>query len=364
MIPGLEGPAGARAGRVDAPRFAVVVEGVPVPPSTLQTISAVAVTQDVNQPAGFHIDVHDPDLQLIGAGGGLFAEGRRIEIAIGYAGSIVPVLDGEVTAIDVSLDETGGLTLRVEGFDWLHSGARGRTSRSFREGQSDSAIVRQVASEVWPTALVDETPPRSGTRAQTDESNLAFLQRLARENRYQIWTEGRMLFFVRARLGPPATFTRGRNLIAFSTRLSTAGQASSVRVLGWDTARQREIKATAAAGRSPDYMLTLSSTGQQQIGGGGLGSGEDATTRVIDAQGSVTSIDEAQALAEAEMDEQRRNLLTARGTVVGDPRVRVGSVVALVGMGRFGLRPFVVEHVGHTINQSGYQTAFGMRQLL
>jgi hypothetical protein len=363
MTPGLALAPGPLGGGILVPHFLLSIEGVPVPPRIVSTIRAVSVTQIANEPAGFELEVHDPKLLLIEAADGLFAEGRRLEIALGYVGNSVPIIEGEITAIDVSLDDSGGLALRVEGFDGLHTGTRGRTSRIFAEGKSDSAIVREIAAELLPAVVVDQTPPRSGVRAQREETTLGFLQRLAQENSFQLWAEGRTLFFMRRRLGPPVTFARGQNLIAFSTRLSTAGQAGEIEILGWDCARQREIKASATANRSADYLRTLSATGLAQVVGKVLGGG-GTSKRVIDAQGRVTSIGEAQTLADAEMTEQRRNLLTANGSVIGDPQVRVGSIVALLGMGRFSLAPYVVEQVTHQINASGYRTTFAMRQYL
>jgi phage protein D len=358
QVPGMAGQS------VLVPRFSLAVEGVPLPAPVMAAFLSVSVAQEANEPASFQLEVNDPQFLLVEAAGGLLAEGRRVEIALGYVGNTLPMIEGEISAIDVNLDEGGGLTLGIEGFDGLHAGTRGTASRSFDEGKSDSAIVREVASELLPTAVVDETPPRTHAEAQSEESTLAFLQRLAKRNGFQLWAEGRTLFFMRRRLGPALRFARGRNLISFSARLSTAGQAGAVEVRSWDAARQQVITATAAANLSPDYLAALSATGLAQIAGQALGIGAKTGTRVIHAQARASSIAEAQDLADAEMQEQRRKLLTASGSVVGDPNIRVGSLVSLENMGRFSLHPYVVEQATHRIDASGYRTTFTMRQYL
>ena len=75
----------------------------------------------------------------------------------------------------------------------------------------------------------------------------------------------------------------------------------------------------------------------------------------------LNSIAEAQDKANAAMADQRQQMLTASGIVIGDPKLRVGSNVALVDMGRFSLRPYKIEGLTHQINASGYRTQFQMR---
>src|SRR5574337_554148 len=344
---------------VMVPDFAVRIEGVPLPPAVRQAIVAVSVTHQANQPASFQMQLDDPQFLLVDAAQGLLAEGRRVEIAMGYSGDTLPVIEGEITAIGIRLDESGGLALQVEGFDALHAGTRGTGYRQFGEDQSDSAIVRQIASEMLPSAVVDETGPRSAGRIQHNVSNLEYLQELAQFHGFQLWVEGRTLFFMRRRPATPGIFARGVNLISFSTRLSTAGQEGEIEVRGWDAARKEAVVGRARAAPSGDGLKALSATGLAQILGGSFSGG--APKRVIHAQGQVNSISEAQAMADAAMLEQSRSLLAASGSVVGDPKLRVGSVVALRNMGRFSLHAYLVEQVTHEISQSGYRTSFEMR---
>lgn len=340
------------------PDYAVRVEGLPLPPTVRRAIVAVTVTQQVNQPASFQMQLNDPQFLLIDAAQGLLAEGRRVEIAIGYVGNTLPLIEGEIAAIGVELDEGGGLTLHVEGFDDLHAGTRGTGYRQFREDQSDSAIVRQIAGEMLPAAVVvDETGPRSAGRIQHNVSNLQFLQQLAQFHGFQLWVDGRTLYFMRRRPTISAAFIRGVNLISFATRLSTAGHVGEIEVRGWDPARKEAVSGRALAAQAGDGLQALSATGQAQL----LGAGAGTHKQVIHAQGEVNSVGEAQARAEAAMLEQSRNLLSASGSVVGDAQLRVGSTVSLQNMGRFSLQTYLIEQLTHQVNQSGYRTSFEMR---
>ncbi|MCP9835697.1 MULTISPECIES: phage late control D family protein [unclassified Cyanobium] len=362
MISPFEAP-GLAGQPVLVPQFAITVEGIPLPPSLASACSSISVNQSANEPASFQLGLHDPQFLLIDLANGLFSEGRRIGIALGYAGALLPMIEGEITAIEVSLDESGGLSLSVEGFDDLHRASRTKESRTFKEGLSDSAIVREVVATtgLLPAVVADETPSRTAAEAQSEETTLSFLQRLATRNGFQLWSENRTLFFMRRRPGPALRFRRGRNLVSFSARLSTAGQAAAVEVRSWNAARQELISATAAANLSPAYLSALSSTGLAQVIGAVGRVGSSSNTRVIHAQAEVNSISEAQAQAEQEMNDIRRQLITTNGSVVGDPLVKVGSVVMLEGMGRFSPGPYVVQSASHRLAASGYLTSFSMR---
>jgi phage protein D len=280
---------------------------------------------------------------------------------MGYAGNILPMIEGEITSLGVELEAGGGLTLSIEGFDALHAASRNSGYRQFSEEQSDSAIVREIAADFVPLAVVQEVGSRSNGRVQQGISDLAYLQKLANLHHFQLWVDGRTLFFMSERPSAPAIFARGANLIAFSAHFTTAGQVAEIEVRAWDSANKEAIVASAKATDSFEYQKALSATGLVQIIAGAIGLGAGRRKQIIHAQGEVNSIAEAQDKANAAMAEQRQQMLTASGTVIGNPQLRVGSNVALLDMGRFSLRPYRIESLTHQINASGYRTQFQMR---
>jgi len=147
------------------------------------------------------------------------------------------------------------------------------------------------------TPSVDRTGPRSDQKIQNNVSNLAFLEELARINGFYLWVEEDMLNFKRERAGEQTTVARGRDLISFSGRLSTAGHVSAIKVRCWSPSKDAVFSASAMAGEAAEYTARLSVTGQSQINR----KGDGTTERVIYADGRIRSIDEAQVRAEAEL---------------------------------------------------------------
>ena len=341
---------------VRVPDFALWIEDVPVPAQLLRSIMSINIAEEANQPASFSWRVYDPAFALVDAASGLFAEGRRVRIALGYVGDLRTMISGEITAVAAELEPGGGLTLQVEGFDHLHAAARGSAYRQFTESQADDAIVRAIAGDLQLGADVTATAKRTGVRVQPHISNLAFLQAMAIDNDYQLWTDGRTLCFKPTRPGPGVVLARGRDLISFTARLSTAGQVGAVEVRGWDAGQEQGFSYRAEVSRSPGYAARLASTGLSQVSA-------SPSERIIHAEGQVRSVEEARTLAEAVLAQQQRSLFVADGSAVGNPDLRVGSSVSLQNMWRFSA-DYVVDSARHDIGPSGYRTTFRMRRHL
>lgn len=353
-LPG-DTPGGPRGWVIQEPRHLVTVEGVPLPEAVTNAIVSLSVTQVANQPASFSLQLDDPHMVLIDAHLGLFAEGRKIAILMGYGNDLQNLIEGEVSAVSIEIDSHKGTLLTVEGFDHLHGGSRGVAYREFRDAQTDSAIVQQIAQEMGLLAVVDPTGVQSDRRVQAHVSNLSYLQALAQAHDFQLWAEGGTLHFQRVRAAGEVLLLYGDNLETFSARLSTAGHVRDIEVRGWDAGNKQAISATASVTLSAAYAASLSLTGQSQIG--------SDSKEVIFADGEVRSIAEAQRLAEARMSVQRRNLLSAEGRTFGNPALRVGSVATVKGLARFSGQ-YVVEQARHTMADGGYSTSFELRQQL
>lgn len=341
---------------VRVPDFALWIEGVPVQAQLLRSIMSISISEEANQPASFSWRVYDPGFGLVDAVSGLFAEGRRVKISLGYVADLRAMISGEITAVAAELEPGGGLTLQVEGFDHLHAAARGSAYRQFTESQSDDAIVSAIAADLQLSASVKGTAQRTGERVQQHVSNLAFLQSIAADNDYQLWADDRTLCFKPTRPGPRIVLARGRDLISFTARLSTAGQVRAVEVRGWDAGQEQGFSYRAQASSSPDYAAKLASTGLSQVNA-------SPSERIVHAEGQVRSVEEARTLAEAMLAQQQRSLFVADGSTVGNPDLRVGSTVSLQNMWRFSA-DYVVDSTRHDLGASGYRTTFRMRQHL
>ena len=77
--------------------------------------------------------------------------------------------------------------------------------------------------------------------------------------------------------------------------------------------------------------------------------------RVIDVP--VSSLLEAEAIAEQRLRNQQVTAVTGSGTCLGDPTIRAGGKLELSGIGRF-TGTYSISRVTHTIGEGGYLTSF------
>jgi len=262
------------------------------------------------------------------------------------------------------------VTLQVQGFDLLHRLSRGTVYRTFGgdPGPDDvflhSDIISKLVKEEGKLELViDPALTRNEPVVQYHKTNLEFLEELAECDGYFLWIDGEKGDTVYFLNRPPnlesASLEWGKTLLNFSPRLSTAGQVKKVEVRGWDPIRKQPVFFLVPPSDSDSAPTTLSATGQQQIAQGSGGQ----SRRVIEAP-CVSSAKAAQEFAEKILFEQQQALITGNGASVGEPKIRVGTILELSGIGRFN-GEYRVEQVTHSISSSGgYQTSFQVKQKL
>ncbi len=338
------------------PAFEVSIGQSLLAAAVAKLITQVTVTETADPPNSFSFSLYDPTFGLFELAGGLLTEGKEVQIRMGYLGNLTTMIAGEIAAVSVDFPESGPTTFHVEGFDLLHKLTRGTAFRRFDDdrtpdsGLSDSEIVSSIVPSGL-TASVDPTPTPSRPREQNNVSDLTFLTDLARTNGYSMWVEAGKLFFKKSRPAPnEIKLERGKTLLSFSPRLSTAGLVKKIEVRGWDP-----IKKQSFSGHAPQGLVIerdLSASGSQQIG---KGSGGDSIRVIEDSM--VTSAKEAETLAEAMFSSQLQSLVTGSGSSIGHPDIHVGTILDLRGLGRFNGK-YRVTQATHSMGESGYRTSF------
>jgi phage protein D len=339
------------------PAFELKVGGAPLTPEVAGSILEVSVTEYLDPPSQFSFRLNDPTLKFIDQRVGLFTEGTRVEVSLGYRGATRLMMVGEITALSADFPGSGPATLEVEGHDLLHETTRGTASRVFGgpgpdNALSDSDVVSQIASEMQLVPSVDRTDSRTEAWVQNNVTNLEMLQRIAHASGFFLWVDGKTLYFKR---DPPAPnhvpLKWGQNLLSFTPRLTTAGRVNAIEVRAWDYVQKQVI-----AGRAERSAGSLSPPGETQVGSGTGGRSE----RVIWRDQGIRSAAEAQDCAERLLADQEQGSVSSYGSSVGWTDIRAGSILELTGIGRFRGN-YQVEEVTHTVGEGGYQTSFQVR---
>ncbi len=278
-----------------------------------------------------------------------FSIGDEVEAKVGEGN--VLLFKGHVVALEPSFQVDGISAITLRALDPLHILGRGRKTR-FWEDVKDSAIVSEVGAECGLSVDADETDETMSYVLQRNESNIAFLKRLAARNNCALRVdEGTLKFLKNQYDGEEVDIQLGENLRSLRISFNSLEQVSEVIVRGWDISAKEEVVGTAS-------YADITAVGDGDIGSqvADAAFGESLAYITDVPVGSQTQAD---AIALAEMERLARQFARGTGTIQGNDRVRAGAVVAFSGLNSPNDGSYYVLASRHIIsNRTGYTTEF------
>jgi phage protein D len=312
-------------------------------------LARVSVEQRLEAADRFTLLVGEDGLRLFDAE--IFVPGSKIVIDCDPNPTGEPLIKGEVTAATPELVAGKPATLLVEGYDGSFRHSREKKRRTFLD-MSAGDIVRQIGSDMG-LQVEAEDGDHLEYMIQDNVSDMAFLWSLARPHRFEVNIDNERL-----RFGPPAergdvdtTFERGVDLLHFVPRQSAARQPTQVIVKGWDPIGKKAVIGKAGTGDEE------ASVGRGQRAGDAVSQGfGDAPATLVERP--VQSEREAEQLAKRLLSELAMDFLKCEATVPGNPAVRPGRLVTILGVGEQYEGEYYVYKTSHLLSGRGYVTRF------
>lgn len=325
------------------PRVTVRVDGSPLEASQASSLRRLRVVQMLSAPAQCELVFQAPDEVLASEG---IAPGTAIRIELDD--SDTPLFAGEVTAIEHVYTAARWLEIRVRAHDSLHRLQKRQSARAMTEVDA-AAVARELLSDAGIAASVEGDGAAAWPLLlQYDQTDFELLRDVCeRSARYFALREDTLHLLTLEGIGGDAPrLTLGNELLEATFELNAAPGCRRVVARGWDPARALALEAQAEAphsGRSAAARVELSDVGasDERLIGGLTGSSEA----------------HAQQRAQAELDRSVASELTLRGTALGDPALRPGTVVEIAGVAERLTGRYVLAEVIHTIDpETGYQS--------
>jgi phage protein D len=338
-----------------APQVEVRIAGAKLPEAMAATLTAVTVSEDVDAPGMFTLELAAWDLargDLRWIDDDRFSLGNVVEISIGYGNQLQRLITGEITGLEPEFALGSDPILVVRGHDPRHRLLRGTKTRSFVQ-MKDSAIASQIVAEHNISSQVEDTKVNLEYVLQHSQTDWEFLKSRAERLGYEIAMEDKTLHFRSHPLDKPKvlTLTREDELIFFSPRLSSLNQVKQVEVRSWLPKEKKVTLAKAAAGNETTM--------------GGSNSGPKAAAKAFGAS-SYTMVNqlvgsqaEADGIALGQLNEMAIGYITGEGTCLGNSKVRAGKVIEITGVGKKFSGLYYVTATNHRYSQDGgYRTQF------
>jgi phage protein D len=286
---------------------------------------------------------------------GRFALGAEVEVKMGYRGGLKPLFFGEVMGIDTSFTSSQPPRLTVRAYDLSHRMTRGEKRRTFNKLKL-SDIARKIATEAGLTPRVTDSGEAREYVEQKGLSDMAFLLALAEEINYHLFVIRKEMVFQPPLRDASAT-TRlspdDETLIDVQAHLSLARQVSGVVVRGWDPAKGAAITGRARAGDETSKM-----------------GGEKSASKLVKDQAvnlisehPVMTLEEAEELARARLDQVSLDFIEASGTAAGSPALLPGEIIEIAGVSKWFKGRYYLTGTTHRYDfGGGYTTTFSARR--
>jgi uncharacterized protein involved in type VI secretion and phage assembly len=326
----------------------ITLNGKRLDPAVAQAIIELCVEQTLGLPDRATIRLADPELELVD--GDTFAVGRALQVRLGSPISNdapATVFSGEVVTLEAEIGPTGS-QLIVIALDRSHRlRRRVRTKRWGNQTAAD--IARGIATDnhLRCGRVEAEGPPLKDV-LQHAESDWALLERVCAHAGCDVdIATGELQVLRRRATGRPLRLVLGQELQRFRPRLSGAGQVDSVQLRSWNPDQKQAVSETA----TPQAAVSVQQP-QRDAAAAALGGG---TVVIVDRP--AESAGQAKTMARAAGSRIGVGVIEATASVIGDPRMTVGTAVYLEGVGRrFGGEHRVVAAT-HTVRGGrGYET--------
>lgn len=324
----------------------ILVDGTPLSPLVVGTLVACEVDSTMFVPSQFRIAFRAvPDEVLIPGGLQLAA---MVTVTVSDAGAPIPLMSGEVTAVEVEHSDGETLTI-VRGMDRSHRLMRGTKTQAYPEMTSSDVVTALIAEAGVVPGEIIPTDNIYDWLTQANVSSWVFIQQLAALENCVAYADAEGLFnfgpMTKPEEGMPPAMTfetppegtqlvMGKNLIRLRAVVTSAEQVPEVTVTGYDP-----MMAAPVVGPFPTVPSTSQSTDPAVLPP--AVAGEFAAAPFFDASRPFASEGTAMTWAESVASDIAGALAELEAECEGNPALLAGESISL---GMAGL-PFDGEYV-------------------
>jgi hypothetical protein len=372
-----------------APQFTMQIGGANLPPGLRGAISSVTWTTGLEGADSVEVAFANPNLQWLD--NPILAVDQPFNLSVGYAPDpLEKVFVGEITGVEPSFPSGGMPTIRVTAHDFLQRLTHGKVDRAFFIQIPESVTiplpdpavaaivsgsnllipdldpVGGVLSTLMTLASYIAAPdePQKWVRKQQGTSDFDFLTSIAKENGWEMYIDhtaepkGYMLRFqfIVQDYAPSVTLEWGNSLMDFTPRLTTVGDVFGISARVWVASLQMDFVIVV----SWDYDRAAFNL-MIYPGLGDLNTllGEKASKTIsIKPTGFGNSLREILS----ELLPRLNNRLTGTGSTIGNPAIKPGKVINLIGLGSQFSGLYRITSATHTFDNGGYKTSFKVRK--
>ena len=371
------------------PMFTVQINGSNLPAALRGAISSITWTAGIEGSDSVDVTFANQDLQWLD--NPLLAADNGFSLSIGYAPDPLEVVFvGEITGVEPSFPNSGMPSIRVTAHDFLQRLTHGKVDRAFAVTLPTIGIVPLpdpvVTSLVAAGNLLIPDPDPIGAalstlmslasyilapqeaqhsvRVEKGETDFDFLTRLAKDNGWEVYIDHTLepkgyvlrFQFLLQDYSPSVTLQWGQSLMDFTPRFTTVGDVFGVSARVWIATLQVEFVIVVSWDYDRaafDLMIYPGLGDVSSILGGNA-----SKTISIKPTGFPTALRDILTTLLPRLN----NRLTGTGSTIGNPAIKPGKVINLIGLGSQFSGLYRITSATHTFDGGGYKTNFKVRK--
>ena len=327
---------------VTIPKLLIELDRVPVAVEDARALAEVRVHQSLSMPTVCELTFQEPAGALAANAGSLAGSSLRIQVE----GFPAPLFIGEVTAVSIEYGPSREHLIRVRGYDCLHR---------LRKRQPVGAHVQLTLNELAQTLVADlgfsveaaDPGPLRQNIIQYNYSDLELLTAAAQKcGLYFTLRDSTLHLITLEGIDPAVSLALGTSLLEARIEVNTDAICTSVETTGWDPHRAEAVSGRAdraRVGRQVGLRLM-----PERVGG---------TGRRTIANAMVQDDNQADAIAQAELDRRAAQDVAFWGIAEGDTRLQAGTPVEISGVAESLAGRYVLTAARHLIDHHrGYIT--------
>jgi len=325
---------------VTLPKLSIETDQGPIPVEDARALAEVRVHQRLSMPTLCELTFHEPGGSLARDAASLPGSALRIRVE----GCRDPLFIGEVTAVSYEYGPSRQQLVRVRGYDLLHR---------LRKRQPVGAHVQLNLNELAQTLVADlglsveavDPGPLRQNIIQYNQSDFDLLTAAAQRCGLYFTLRDPVLHLITLEgVGPTVALTLGTSLLEARVEVNTDSICRTVETTGWDPHRVEPVSGRADRARVGRQVAVH--LAPERVGGTGQ-------RTIVDEP--LQDDNQAEAIAQAELDRRVARDVVLQGVAEGDPRLQPGAPVEINGVAESLTGRYVLTTVRHVIDhQKGY----------
>lgn len=329
------------------PAIDVTVDGRPLPAELTARLVSLRVAARLGRPTQGEFG--------FATAGGVAAEFDAVPIGatvrIDLAGQPDPLFDGEVTCVELAHGPDGEAILRVRGYDLLHRLRKRQQLRVF-EAVTVAGLATALTADLDLAVAADDPGPEYDRILQHRQNDLELLTEIAgRAGLHPVIDGGELRLVSLAGTDAAATsVVLGKNLHEVRIEANLDRLGDRVTAFGWHAQHAESFREQAGTPRAEPMIGCTPRLADV---------GVDGDRFLVDQPGR--SADQLAGLAQGDLDRAAAGAVIIDGVADGDCRIRPGRRVEVDGVTDSCCGSYVVVEAVHTVDATGFRTAFGTR---